>query len=183
MWLRDEFFITVLSKLTYVDLDSRVKNEEKLPLGIKRLNERLCIETQRQMDDEDWDSWTCNDGLAYTIKHCEWYQFYDCVEAVGDELKSVEPFYLDAPGFVDFSKFTFDAYRAKVNAILAKHQIDWRLNSRSQLESALPKIWQTALMASKKILISSTRHGSILEKPSVTCWEHIRITRTRSKSR
>ncbi|WP_426619792.1 AbiJ-NTD4 domain-containing protein [Pseudomonas rustica] len=139
MWLRDEFFITVLSKLTYIDLDSRVKNKEKLPLGIKKLNERLCIETQRQMDEQDWDSWTCNDGLAYTIKHCEWYQFYDCVEAVGDELKSVEPFYLGAPGFVDFSTLTFDAYRAKVNEILAKHQVGWRLNSRSQLESALPK--------------------------------------------
>lgn len=138
-WLRDEFFISVLSKLTFVDLDSRISNKEKLPLGIKKLNERLCIETQREMDEGDWDSWTCSDGLAYTIKHCEWYQFYDCVEVVGDELKSIEPIYDGAPGFVDASKFTFDSYRAKVNEVFAKHQVGWRLNSRSQLESALPK--------------------------------------------
>lgn len=138
-WLRDEFFISVLSKLTFVDLDSRISNKEKLPLGIKKLNERLCIETQREMDEGDWDSWTCSGGLAYTIKHCEWYQFYDCVEVVGDELKSVKPIYDGACGFVDASKFTFDTYRAKVNAIFAKHQVGWRLNSRSQLESALPK--------------------------------------------
>src|SRR5450830_1199470 len=86
-WMRDEFFISVVSKLTYADLDSRVKNEEQRPLGIKRLNERLCIETRREMDDSDWDTWTCSDGLAFTIKKCEWYQFYDCVEVIGDELK------------------------------------------------------------------------------------------------
>lgn len=139
MWLRDEFLINILSKLSYVDLDSRVKNTEKLPLGIKQLNERLCIETQREMDDADWDSWTCSEGLALTIKHCEWYQFYDCVEVVGDELKTVEPFYIGAPGYIDYSKFTFDAYRSKVNDIFARHQVGWRLNSKSQLESALPK--------------------------------------------
>lgn len=83
-WLREEFHISILSKLTYVDLDSRVKNKEMLPLGIKSLNERLCIEAQRQMDDSDWNFWACSDGLAYTLKHCEWYQFYNCVEVVGE---------------------------------------------------------------------------------------------------
>ena len=120
-WLRDEFFINILSKLSYVDLDSRVKNTEKLPLGIKELNERLCVETQREMDDADWDSWTCSEGLAFTIKHCEWYQFYDCVEVVGDELKTIEPFYIGAPGYIDYSKFTFDAYRSKVVSVRASH--------------------------------------------------------------
>lgn len=138
-WLRDEFFVSVLSKLTYIDQDSRIGNKEKLPLGIKTLNERLCVEVQREMDNDDWDSWSCQNGLAHTIKTCEWYQFYDCVEVIGDELKAVEPFYDGAPGFVDTSKFTFNAYRAKVNELFAKHQVGWRLNSRSQLESALPK--------------------------------------------
>ena len=138
-WLRDEFFISVISKLTYVDLDSRVSNTEKQPLGTKKLNERLCIETHREMDDSDWDSWTCSEGLAYTIKHCEWYQFYDCVEVIGNELKEVEPSYDGSPGYADVSKFTFDAYRSKVNEIFAKHHVGWRLSSRSQLESALPK--------------------------------------------
>ena len=138
-WLREEFHISILSKLTYVDLDSRVKNKEMLPLGIKSLNERLCIETQRQMDDSDWDSWTCSDGLAYTLKHCEWYQFYDCVELVGEQLKSVEPSYKGAPGTIDVAAFSFTAYRKKVNDAFIKHNVGWRLNSKSQLESALPK--------------------------------------------
>ncbi|EKT4496917.1 AbiJ-NTD4 domain-containing protein [Pseudomonas sp. CJQ_7] len=137
-WLRDDFYINILSKLVFVDLDSRVKNKENLPLGIKKLNERLCIETQREMDEDDWDSWTCSDGLAYTLKHCEWYQFYDCVEVVGVELKSYESYYLHEPGS-EFLKFTFNSYRSSVNELFAKHQVGWRLNSKSELESALPK--------------------------------------------
>lgn len=106
---------------------------------LKGLNERLCIETQRQMDGSDWDSWTCSDGLAYTLKHCEWYQFYDCVEVVGEQLKSVEPSYKGAPGTIDVAAFSFTAYRKKMNDVLIKHNVGWRRNSKSQLESALPK--------------------------------------------
>ncbi|MFH7457195.1 hypothetical protein, partial [Pseudomonas syringae group genomosp. 7] len=75
-------------------------------LGIKILYERLCIVCGRHLVDEDWDSWTCIDGLAYTIIHCEWYQFYDCVEGVGDELMAVERVYHGAAGFIDFSAYT-----------------------------------------------------------------------------
>ncbi|UST92745.1 AbiJ-NTD4 domain-containing protein [Pseudomonas siliginis] len=138
-WLRDDFFINVLSKLTYVDQDSRVKNKERFPLGIKSLNERLCVEVRREMDEGDWDSWTCQEGLAFTIKKCEWYQFYDCVEVIGEELQEIEPLYEDASGDIDVPKFTFAAYRARVNELFNKHQIGWRLNVKSQLESALPK--------------------------------------------
>lgn len=138
-WLRDDFLINVLSKLTYIDMDSRVKNSERLPLGIKALNERLCVEVQREMDDSDWDSWSCKEGLAFTIKKCEWYQFYDCVEVIGEELQNFEPSYEGAPVDIDVPRFTFDAYRSRVNDLFTKHQIGWRLNTKSQLESALPK--------------------------------------------
>ncbi|MDO2281021.1 hypothetical protein Q2464_25090, partial [Escherichia coli] len=71
-WLREEFYISVLSKLIYIDQDNRVSNKEKRPLGIKKLNERLSIETQRQMEEEDWDTWTCAEGLAGTLRHGQW---------------------------------------------------------------------------------------------------------------
>ncbi|NNA13699.1 hypothetical protein HBN71_21380 [Pseudomonas lundensis] len=138
-WLRDDFLINVLSKLTYVDLDSRVKNSERRPLGIKSLNERLCVEVRREMDDSDWDSWSCEDGLAFTIKKCEWYQFYDCVEVIGEELQNIEPFYEGASGEIDGPRYTFATYCIRVNELFTKHQIGWRLNVKSQLESALPK--------------------------------------------
>ncbi|HEP8772926.1 TPA: hypothetical protein VDU48_006364, partial [Pseudomonas aeruginosa] len=135
----EEFYISVLSKLIYIDQDNRVSNKEKRPLGIKKLNERLSIETQRQMEEEDWDTWTCAEGLAGTLRHCQWYQFYDCVEVIGNELKAAEILYNGAPGHADISKFTFNNYRHEVNEIFAKHLIGWRLNSKSQFESALPK--------------------------------------------
>lgn len=139
VWLRREFLLTVLLRLTYVDLDSRISNKEQKPLGLKRLNERLCIETRCEMNDADWDSWTCQDGLESTIINCDWYQFYDCVEVVGRELKAAEEMYEGAPGNIRVDEFSYDAYRAGVNGLFEMHQVGWRLNAKSQLESALPK--------------------------------------------
>jgi hypothetical protein len=133
-------------------MDSRVKNSERLPLGIKALNERLCVEVQREMDQDDWDSWSCKEGLAFTIKKCQWYQFYDCVEVIGEELQNFEPFYECASGETEVLKFSFGAYRSRVNELFAKHQIGWRLNTKSQLESALPKDLSDRIDSVEKML-------------------------------
>lgn len=71
-WLRREYLVRILNKLTYVDLDSRYKNQERLPLGIKALNERLSIETRRTMGPDDWDTWSCSAALENTLLECDW---------------------------------------------------------------------------------------------------------------
>lgn len=145
-WLRKDYFLRVVDKLTYIDLDSRQKNEENRPLGVKQLNERLSIEVKRDMEDSDWDSWTCNDGLLATFMSGTWYEFYDCVEVVGEELREAEQRYrIDDDTSELFStprqyeRFKFPAYRDAVNSLFSKHNVGWRLNAQGNFESALPK--------------------------------------------
>jgi hypothetical protein len=144
-WLRQEFLITILDKLAYVDQDSRFKNEEMAPLGIKALNQRLRIETRAKMESEDWDSFYCQDGLHNTITDCEWYQFYDCIEAIGEALQATESKYKidkvweDMLGPTSYDRFKFPAYREAVNELFAKHNVAWRLSSEGHFETALPK--------------------------------------------
>jgi hypothetical protein len=145
-WLRKEYFLRIVEKLTYIDLDSRQKNEENRPLGIKRLNERLSIESKREMQNDDWDSWTCNDGLLATLMSGTWYQFYDCVEVVGELLREAESKYrtYDETSelfstFREYEPFKFLAYRDAVNSLFNKHNVIWRLNAQGNLENALPK--------------------------------------------
>lgn len=144
-WLRREYLVKILSKLTYIDMDSRYKNEEKAPLGIKALHERISIDTRRTMDENDWDSWHCSEALESTILACEWYQFYDSVETVGEMLRDTESKYEidkdlnDFLGEPSYEHFSFGHYREAVNNLFQKHVVGWRMNSKGNLETALPK--------------------------------------------
>ncbi|PRE97840.1 hypothetical protein C6T59_08005 [Burkholderia multivorans] len=144
-WLRREYLVRILNKLTYVDMDSRYKNQERLPLGIKALNERLSIETRRTMDLDDWDTWNCSAALENTLLECEWYQFYDCVETVGEVLRETEPLYEndrsadELLGAQTYEQFGFAHYRDAVNGLFGKHNVGWRMNAKGELETALPK--------------------------------------------
>lgn len=145
-WLRKEYLLRIIDKLTYIDLDSRHKNDENRPLGVKQLNERLSIESKRDMQNDDWDSWSCIDGLHTTVMAGAWYQFYDCVEVVGEALREAEPRYrsddetselFNSPR--EYERYKYPAYRDAVNALFAKHNVSWRLNAQGNLENALPK--------------------------------------------
>lgn len=138
-WLREEFALDVLQKLVYVDQDSRIKNEELRPLGMKELNERLCFIVRRRMDDSDWDSWTCWEGLRCSLNTAEWWQFYDCVELIGEQLRLAESNYESIDFASSFDVFKYPAYQAKVNRLFEKHLVAWRLNSSGSFEMALPK--------------------------------------------
>ncbi|SMG61295.1 hypothetical protein SAMN06265784_12078 [Paraburkholderia susongensis] len=98
------------------------------------------------MNSDDWDSWNCFDGLKETLTGCEWYQFYDCLETVGEMLREIEPAYkadndvselLGGPS--SYEQFGFAHYCSAVNQLFAKHNIGWRLNAKGELETALPK--------------------------------------------
>jgi hypothetical protein len=145
-WLRKEYLLRILDKLTYIDLDSRQKNEENRPLGVKQLNERLSIETKREMQNDDWDSWSCIAGLHSAVMGGAWYEFYDCVEVVGEVLQEAETKYraddetselFSSPR--EYERYKYPAYRDAVNALFAKHNVGWRLDVQGKLETALPK--------------------------------------------
>ncbi len=166
-WLRREYLVRILDKLTYVDLDSRQKNEKNLPLGIKSLHERLSIETRRAMEESDWDSWNCWDGLNNTLLECEWYQFYDCVETIGEVLRETEPQYeadknvSELLGTPSYDQFGFAHYRDKVNELFAKHNVGWRLNAKGELETALPKDLADRVAAAEQKLIDDFQPARI----------------------
>ena len=155
-WLRNYFFANVLSKFIYNELDIFKININLLPLGIKKLNGRLCLELDRELDAFDCDSASCTDGLRYTIRTCEWYQFYDFIEIIGEEIKRKElegdGFLIDTDPLFQAQTPFFDAYRKEVNNLFTKHNIEWHLNNRSELETALPKALATIINNTEKNL-------------------------------
>ena len=51
-----------------------------------------------EIDVRATDSWYCVDFLNNLVKTSEWYQFYDIVEIVGQEVKAVEKHWLESSG-------------------------------------------------------------------------------------
>jgi hypothetical protein len=146
-WLKSLFFITVLEPLLYIDGDSRKKNEESKPLGVKDLIERLCAENGQETDSEDYDSWSCWDALKYRLMNLEWYQFYDFVEITAIKIKEKEIEYSSAWDNSPFESFMFPSYRQKVNDLFSQHKIQWKLSEGGKLETALPKDLETRVSA------------------------------------
>lgn len=151
-WLKNLFFLNVLEPLLYIDSDSRQKNDEKKPLGIKDLIERLCAENGQETDSEDYDSWSCWDALKCRITILEWYQFYDFVELVADKLKQNESEYDTAWGDVSYETFMFPSYMQKVNDLFSQHKIQWKMNKAGKLETALPKDLETRVAGTDSLL-------------------------------
>ncbi|MEI8668703.1 hypothetical protein P4S65_10760 [Pseudoalteromonas sp. B131b] len=146
-WLKSLFFINVLEPLLYIDGDSRQKNEESKPLGVKDLIERLCAENGHETDSEDFDSWTCWDALKSRLMNLEWYQFYDFVEITAIKIKEQEIEYSSAWENSRFESFMFPSYRQKVNDLFSQHKIQWKLNDAGKLETPLPKDLETRVSA------------------------------------
>jgi hypothetical protein len=151
-WLKNLFFLIVLEPLLYIDGDSRQKNDEKKPLGIKDLIERLCAENGQETDSEDYDSWSCWDALKCRITILEWYQFYDLVELVADKLKQNESEYATEWGGVSYETFMFPSYMQKVNDLFSQHKIQWKMNKVGKLETALPKDLETRVAGTDSLL-------------------------------
>ncbi len=138
-WLKNLFFINILEPLLFIDGDSRQKNTESKPLGVKELIERLCAENAQEMDSEDFDSWHCLDALKVRTMMLEWYQFYDFVEIIAIKVKEKEVDYTSMWDSTAFEIFMFKSYRQKVNELFSQHKIQWRMNELGKLETSLPK--------------------------------------------
>jgi hypothetical protein len=144
-WLKRAFLTNILSPLLYVDGDSRVRNEERRPLGAKSLSARLAAETGIENTDEDLDSWYCSEALESRVLKLEWYQFYDFLEFVSAELKEREPDYEDLFDSDEYERFRFRAYRQSVNDLFSEHKVQWRLGLNGLIEAALPKDLESRL--------------------------------------
>ncbi|MDO6684567.1 MULTISPECIES: AbiJ-NTD4 domain-containing protein [unclassified Agarivorans] len=130
-----------------MDGDTRQKNEESKPLGVKDLIERLCAENGQETDYEDYDSWTCWDALKFRLMGLEWYQFYDFVEVTAIKIKEKEVEYNSAWDNSRFESYMFPSYRQKVNDLFSQHKIQWKLNDGGKLETSLPKDLETRVSA------------------------------------
>ena len=139
--LRRAYMSEILDALTYIDGDSRYKNKEQRPLGIKHLIERLCVITLQDPDSEDYDSWYCADSLKNRILSCEWYQFFDFVELIGYEIRAIENQYESEFLWEDdeYPHFRFSGYKDSLNKLFIRERVGWRLDKEGHLQRALPK--------------------------------------------
>lgn len=139
-WLRDAFIVKILNRLTYIDQDTRCSKRDHEPLGVKSLNQNLCTIVKREMDDSDWDTFHCVYGLEFTLKKCEWYQFYDCIEEIGELLIEHDKIYAKSTlALSAYEEYTFNTFIKNVNKLFEENGVGWRLNGRSHFETALPK--------------------------------------------
>ena len=101
--LREFFIDGILDEIIYIDDDDRYASSGK-PLGIKRLYKQLCFFLKIPKDVNYWDTAYCWDILMSLIRGVEWYNFYDIIELVGNELREENEEQLDwflenVPGF------------------------------------------------------------------------------------
>jgi hypothetical protein len=148
--MRTAFLNLVLEPFTYGGVPADMTNESGRPLDVRTLiNEFFGIMRQEADGFPDFTSFW--DDLKSVVKSAEWFHFYDFVEAVGKNLKSFE-------GTFDYAiheskqKFSFDAYRRKVNELFTEERIGWRLNDVSELVTAIPKSLSSRMSATAAML-------------------------------
>jgi len=139
-WLRDAFIVRILSRLTYIDYDTRCSKRDHEPLGVKSLNQILCTIVKREMNESDWDTFHCISGLESTLKECEWYQFYDCIEEIGEQLIESDKNYARSTLLpLAYEHYTFTSFMNSLNKLFEENNVGWRLNAKSHFETALPR--------------------------------------------
>jgi AbiJ N-terminal domain 4 len=119
-WLRIGYINGILEKLIYIDQDTRYKNSEDCPLGVKALLENYCLLLRQEPEAAYYDSWICVDALKGLLKDVPWYAFYDFVELVAKNLREEEIFQFDATWL---SKYGVTRYIKQVNALFDEEKI------------------------------------------------------------
>jgi len=135
-WLRIGYINGILNDLTFIDRDSRFVNNDLRPLGIKSQYEKICAFIMVNPDQSYTDSWACADVLNDEIKKVPWYNFFDIVEFVGNQLKDISMY--DVFGTEPDPQYTFLHYRDSVNDLFENANVGYRLNDESRLFRSLP---------------------------------------------
>jgi hypothetical protein len=129
--------LQILEDLLYVDMDSRYSNENR-PLGIKKIHKEFSSITRIEMDQDDYDSWLCQERLFDHLKSTPWYYVYDFIELVSKELKLNEINYL----FEDekLKEFGFNSFQKKINDLFKEDNFVWRLNEKGEISRNIPEV-------------------------------------------
>jgi len=103
------------------------------PLDPYETHEKFIALIRDESEPWDYDRESSMVALMEHLKGCEWPEFYDFIELVGQLLKKKDD---DIPfGDTEY----FEAYTKKVNALLHEDGIGWNLNDQSELTRQIPR--------------------------------------------
>lgn len=156
-WIRIAYLNGILNTLTFIDRDTRCRNEENRPLGIKDLGESFYVLLRKEVDPDLFDSFVCWETLKYLVKNVEWFHFYDFVELVAVKLREYEEENLNQIWLTDtemewLKKFGFKTYQEKTNSLFSDNKIAWRLNSNCNLTREIPSVIEKTLQVTESKL-------------------------------
>lgn len=107
--------------------------QKKEPLDIQDTHAAFIALIRDEADPWDYDNQSSWGALTSHLKDCDWPEFYDFVELVGQLLQKADD---DGP----FNETEhFKAYQTKINALLQEDGIGWSLNDKSELHRQVPK--------------------------------------------
>lgn len=117
----------------FVGTTTRGYGQRTQPLDPNDTHEKFIALIRDESDPWDYDRESSMGALTEHLKGCEWPEFYDFVELVGQLLKNKDeevPF-----GDPEY----FESYAKKVNALLQEDGIGWTLNEKSELIRQIPR--------------------------------------------
>jgi len=126
----------------YIDFGHPGENPfDEEPLRPGYLYHQLCLILRKRPERyESTDH--CWDILASLLLSCEWFEFYDAVEQIGEELQEVE----SRPVGDDYREsYGYGTYARAVNALLAEENVGWRLDGHGDLVRQTPAAVQRPL--------------------------------------
>lgn len=104
------------------------------PLDPQETHEKFIALIRDESETWDYDRESSMGALTEHLKDCDWPEFYDFIELVGQLLKKQD----DEIPFGDTEYF--EAYAKKVNALLQEDGIGWQLNDKSELTRQIPRL-------------------------------------------
>lgn len=117
----------------FVGTTTRAYGQRTQPLDPHETHEKFIALIRDESEPWDYDRESSMVALTDHLKSCEWPEFYDFVELLGQLLKKKD----DEIPFGDTEYF--GAYMKKVNALLHEDGIGWTLNDKSELVRQIPR--------------------------------------------
>ena len=130
----------------FLGTTTRGYGQRAQPLDPLETHEKFIALIRDESDPWDYDRESSLGALTEHLKGCEWPEFYDFVELVGQLLQKTDdevPFG-DTEYFGDYSK--------KVNAIFQEDGIGWTLNEKSELVRQIPRPVAKRAEAAREVL-------------------------------
>lgn len=117
----------------FVGTTTRGYGQSAHPLDPQETHEKFIALIRDESETWDYDRESSTAALTEHLKGCDWPDFYDFIELVGQLLKKQD----DEIPFGDTEYF--EAYAKKVNALLQEDGIGWHLNDKSELTRQIPR--------------------------------------------